>query len=102
MGPVVLGATTEVLGEETFGPRAELEAVLWPREAMALVLKEEVLVVYALLLHRGDNLLRFGLFDARVVRPLGYEYGNLDPVDEEQRRTRLQKLSRIQRPTFER
>jgi hypothetical protein len=47
----------EVLGEELFGDGVELEAVLGAGEAVALVLEEQVLVVYAAFLHGRDYLL---------------------------------------------
>src|SRR5918994_4572368 len=83
--PVVLRASAEVFGEETLGGGVELEAVLGTGEAVALVLEEEVFLLYTLLLHSGHDLLGLGLLDARVVRSLRDQDGCSDPVDERER-----------------
>src|SRR5215204_7094912 len=57
MARLAFKATAEVSGEETLSGGVELQAVLGTGKAVALVLKEEVLVVYALLLHGGHDLL---------------------------------------------
>lgn len=80
--PVVLRASAEVSGEETLGGGVELQAVLGTSEAVALILEEQVLVVYALLLHSGHDLLGLGLLDARVVRPLRDQHRCPDPLNE--------------------
>ena len=90
-GPV-LSAAAEVLGEETFGLRIELEAVLRTGEAMAFVLEEQVLVVYALFTKGGDYLLGLGPLDARVIRSLGDEKGYLYLVHVEERGAGLKEL----------
>ena len=59
---------------------------------MAFVLEEQVLVVYAFLLHGGDYLLRLGLLHAGVVGALGDEHRYPDAVHEEERRAALQEV----------
>src|SRR5918997_1671254 len=86
------GPSAQVFGEELFGGGVEFEAVLGTGEAVALVLEEQVLVVYAALLHGGDYLLGLCLLDAGVVRALGDEQGSLDPIHEEERRAALEEV----------
>src|SRR5438477_9574131 len=65
-----LGRAAEVAGQEGFSCREELQPVLGPGEAVALVRKQQVLDRLARLPQRLDDLLRLGLFHARVVRAL--------------------------------
>src|SRR5215216_7792856 len=82
--PLLLCASSEVFGQKAFCGCVELQTVLGTGETVTFVLEEQVLVVYAFLLHGGDYLLRFGLFYAWVVRALGDEHRYPDAVDEEE------------------
>ena len=65
-----LAPAAEVLGQERLGAGVEVDPVLGPGEAVALVGVEDVGHAAAVLLDRGDDLLRLGLLDPRVVRAL--------------------------------
>ena len=62
----------KVTGEEAFGGGVKAKPVPRLGEAVALVGKEHVLVVYAGVPQSAHDLLGLGLFHAGVVRPLGY------------------------------
>src|SRR5262245_45565369 len=85
-----LAFATEVLREELLGHGVEMQSILRPGEAVALVLVEDVLHRQARLPHGLDDLLAFGLLDARVIRALGHKQGPSDLPREMQRRPRLQ------------
>src|SRR5437764_996091 len=65
-----LRAAAEMLRQELLRRREELQPILRPREAVALVGEQQVLDLLAGLAHRFDNLLRLRLLDARIIRPL--------------------------------
>ena len=87
-----LGPAAEVLGQERLRRGVEVQAVLRPGKAVALVGVDDVLHRLARLAHRRDDLLALGLLDARIVRALADQQRRLDPVGLEQRRARLQEL----------
>src|SRR5438874_1814208 len=69
-----LGASTEMFGEELLRGSVELQPVFGLGEAVALVGKQHVLVVDALVLHGRHDLLGLGLFDPGVVGSLGDQH----------------------------
>src|SRR5258708_1942969 len=81
-----------MLSEKFFGGCEKLEAIFRLGEAVALVGEEHVLVLDALALHGLDNLFRLRLFYTRVICPLTNQDRDLDLIDPEQWRTRIQKL----------
>src|SRR5580692_3140085 len=77
-GRLVFGAAAEVAGQEPLGGGVEAQPVLRLGEAVALVGEQQVLVVDPSLDQRGDDLLRLGLLDPRVVGALGDQQRNAD------------------------
>lgn len=72
-------------GQESLGRGVEAQSVLRLGETVALVGEEQVLILNPFLFHRRDDLLAFGLLDARVVGSLGNQQRDRDPIDLEQR-----------------
>ena len=84
-----LGAPPEVLGEEGLGGGVLGELVRLAAEAVAFVLRHDVLDRIAAVAQRDHDLVALGLLDARVVRALDDEEGRRDPVGRAQRALRL-------------
>ena len=86
LGADRLAPAAQVLGQERLGAGVEVDPVLGPGEAVALVGVEDIAHPAAVLLDRGDDLLGLGLLDPGVVRPLADQQRALDLVGLEQRR----------------
>src|SRR5258706_8665282 len=82
----LLESAAELRGQELLGARGEVGAVLGALKAVPLVGVEHVRHRAAVLLDGGDDLLRLGLLDARVVRALADQERDLDLVRGEERR----------------
>src|SRR5262249_60556795 len=87
-----LGAAAEVLGQELLGLGVEVETVFRPREAVAFVGVDDIFHRLAGGAQRFDDLIAFGLLDARVVGALTDEERRLDAIDLEERRPALEEL----------
>src|SRR2546421_7524925 len=89
---IILEATTQVPGEEFLCHRIEFESILRPGEAMSFVREEQILVVYALIFHRSDDLFGLSLFHTGVICTLRNEHGYFDLVNLVEGRARAQKF----------
>ena len=83
---------TQVFREKPLSGGVEFEAILRFGEAVSLVWEEHILVLDALAFHDLDNLLRFALLYAWIIRSLTDEDGNLYLINLEQGGAGFQKL----------
>src|SRR3984893_4486922 len=81
------GETAEMAREEVFGNREEGDIVLRPRETMAFIGIKQICDGDVLVLEGFDHLVRLGLFDPWIIRPLGDEQRLGDPFGLKQRGT---------------
>ena len=81
-----------MLREELLGGDGEGHPVVDSREAVPLVGRDDVLDVAAEVAERDDDLVRFGLLHARIVRSLHDEERRLDLLRGEERRLALETL----------
>src|SRR6266700_4087641 len=83
---LLLETAPQVPGQEALGRGVELQPVLRLGEAVALVREQHVLVLDPGVGERGDDLLRLGLLDPRVVGALGDQQRDTDVTGPGQRR----------------
>jgi len=81
----ILGTSTHVFRQEPLRITVKSQPVLGLGKPVPLILEDDVLDLKTPCPHGLDELVRLRLHDARIVRALRDEHGDLDLVDAEER-----------------